>query len=283
MNLRNILSKVMKAFILVFSLIFIINCQTAKKIKKPLATQSDVFRDTTKISDQKALSNWLRSQPQQVRDDFKRDFIFSYEQIKQLVDTIKSKVQNDVKVGKQIWSTENLKVTKFCNGDNILQAQTQEEWEKAKRKKQAAWCNYEDSDDKQTAGILYNYYAINDPRGLAPLGWRMPLKNDWVKLFDELGGIEKAFYYLSLIDNSFKASPFFGHRRIFYDTSQALDGTIDTINTHSYFLPETCWWASDKLANDSANYIMLAIDDVGKMIFENDIKGRGCSIRCIKD
>jgi len=62
-----------------------------KKIKKPLATQSKVFRDTTQISDQKALSNWLRSQPQQVRDDFKRDFTFSGEQIKQLVDTLKSK------------------------------------------------------------------------------------------------------------------------------------------------------------------------------------------------
>ncbi len=257
------------------SLIFLISCHTTKEVIKPLATQSKVFRDTTKISDQKALSNWLRSQPQQVRDDFKRDFVFSGDQIKQLVDSLKSKAQKEVKIGTQIWSTENLKVTKFCNGDSILQAQTQEDWEKAKRKKQAAWCYYEDSDDKQTERILYNYYALNDPRGLAPEGWRMPSNNDWLKLFDEFGGIKNAFYDLRKDDNSFKASSYFGHRRIFYDTTiDALDGTIDTVNSHSYFLPETCWWASDKLASDSASYIMLGIDDLGEMRFQKDMKGR---------
>jgi uncharacterized protein (TIGR02145 family) len=273
----------MKAFIFIIGFVFLLSCQANKVVPNSIKLKNQLFSDGNYISEQDALGIWLLNQPQKVRDDFKRDFTFSGEQIKQFVDTLKTRAQKDVKIVKQIWSTENLKVTKFCNGDSILQAQTQEEWEKAKRKKQAAWCYYEDSDNKQTERILYNYYAINDPRGLAPLGWRMPLKNDWVKLFDELGGIEKAFYYLRLIDNSFKASPFIGHRRIFYDTSQALDGAIDTINTHSYFLPETSWWASDKLANDSASYIMLAIDDVGKMIFENDIKGRGCSIRCIKD
>jgi uncharacterized protein (TIGR02145 family) len=188
-----------------------------------------------------------------------------------------------VTIGQQIWTIENLKVTKFCNGDNIPQAQTLEEWKKAKENKQAAWCYYVDSDDKKTKEILYNYYALNDPRGLAPAGWRIPSNDDWLKLFDELGGIKKAFYSLRMDDNSFKASTFSGHRRIFYDTSTALDGTLDTINTGSFFLSETSWWASDELENDSASYIMLAIDDVGEMIFQKDNTGRGCSIRCIKE
>ena len=274
----------MKTFIFVFSLFFLVNCNTAKKIDKPLASQNKIVRDTNYISEQNALGIWLMSQPQKVRDDFKRDFVFSGDQIKQLVDSLKSKAQKEVKIGTQIWSTENLKVTQFCNGDSILQAQTQEKWEKAKRKKQAAWCYYVDYDDKQTDVILYNYYALNDPRGLAPQGWRMPSNNDWLKLFDELGGIKNAFYDLRKDDNSFKASSYFGHRRVFYDTTiDALDGTIDTVNSHSYFLPETCWWASDKLASDSACYIMLCIDDVGEMHFQKDMKGRGCAIRCLKD
>jgi uncharacterized protein (TIGR02145 family) len=274
----------MKTLIFIFSLLFLVNCQTAKKIEKPLAIQNNVVRDTNYISEQEALGAWLMSQPQQVRDDFKRDFVFSGDQIKQLVDSLKGTVQKEVKIGTQIWSTENLKVTKFCNGDSILQAQTQEEWEKAKRKKQAAWCYYEDSDDKQTERILYNYYALNDPRGLAPAGWRIPSNNDWLKLFDEFGGIKNAFYYLRKDDNSFKASAYFGHRRIFYDTTiDAIDSTIDTVNIHSYSLPETCWWASDKLVNDSASYIMLGIDDLGEMRFQKDMKGLGCAIRCLKD
>jgi uncharacterized protein (TIGR02145 family) len=189
----------------------------------------------------------------------------------------------EVSIGTQIWLTENLKVTKFRNGDSIFQAQTHEEWEKAKQNKQAAWCYYEESDDKQTEGILYNYYALSDSRGLAPLGWRIPSNNDWIKLFDKLGGKQKAFYYLRKEDNSFKASTFFGHRIITYDISTDLNGTKDTINTRSIFLSETCWWASDELTNDSASYIMLAIDDVGEMSFDKDMKGRGCAIRCIKE
>ena len=56
-------------------------------------TQTKVVEDTNYISEQDALGYWLLMQPQQVRDDFKRDFTFSGKQIKQLVDTLKSKVQ----------------------------------------------------------------------------------------------------------------------------------------------------------------------------------------------
>jgi uncharacterized protein (TIGR02145 family) len=141
-----------------------------------------------------------------------------------------------IKLGDQTWMSNNLNVDKFNNGDIIKEIKTEDEWKDAIKSKSPAWCYYDNNiENGKKHGKIYNWYAISDPRGLAPLGWRMPLKNDWVKLFDELGGIEKAFYYLRLIDNSFKASPFIGHRRIFYDTSQALDGAIDTINTHSYF------------------------------------------------
>ena len=95
----------MKTFIFVCSLFFLVNCNTAKKIEKPLATQNKIVRDTNYISEQNALGIWLMSQPQQVRDDFKRDFVFSGDQIKQLVDSLKSKAQKEVKIGTQIWST----------------------------------------------------------------------------------------------------------------------------------------------------------------------------------
>jgi len=52
--------------------------------------QNQVVRNTVQISDQEALANWLLTQPQQVRDDFKRDFTFSGKQIKQFVDTLKN-------------------------------------------------------------------------------------------------------------------------------------------------------------------------------------------------
>lgn len=80
-----------------------------------------------------------------------------------------------VTIGNQVWMAENLNVDKFRNGDLILQAKTEEEWKKAGENKHPAWC-YFDNDTANDAkyGKLYNWYAVNDPRGLAPAGWHIP-------------------------------------------------------------------------------------------------------------
>jgi uncharacterized protein (TIGR02145 family) len=93
-----------------------------------------------------------------------------------------------VKIGTQTWMTENLNVERFRNGDLISQAKTNEEWERAGKNKQPAWCYY-DNDPKNGAkyGKLYNWYAVNDPRGLAPAGWQLPSDAEWTTLGDQLG------------------------------------------------------------------------------------------------
>jgi uncharacterized protein (TIGR02145 family) len=93
-----------------------------------------------------------------------------------------------VKIGTQTWMTENLNVERFRNGDLIPQAKTNEEWEQAGNKKQPTWCYYE-NDPKNGAkyGKLYNWYAVNDPRGLAPAGWHIPSDTEWTTLGDQLG------------------------------------------------------------------------------------------------
>jgi uncharacterized protein (TIGR02145 family) len=93
-----------------------------------------------------------------------------------------------VKIGTQTWMTENLNVERFRNGDLISQAKTNEEWERAGKNKQPAWCYY-DNDPKNGAkyGKLYNWYAVNDPRGLAPAGCHIPSADEWTTLGDQLG------------------------------------------------------------------------------------------------
>ena len=94
-----------------------------------------------------------------------------------------------VKIGTQTWTTENLNVSTFRNGDPISEAKTNEEWDEAGKNKQPAWCYYE-NDPKNGAkyGKLYNWYAVNDPRGLAPAGWHVPSDAEWTILSDFLGG-----------------------------------------------------------------------------------------------
>jgi len=93
-----------------------------------------------------------------------------------------------VKIGTQVWMTKNLDVSVFRNGDTIPEAKTDEEWREAGENQQPAWC-YSANDPKngQKYGKLYNWYAVNDSRGLAPTGWHIPSDVEWTILEDYLG------------------------------------------------------------------------------------------------
>ena len=92
-----------------------------------------------------------------------------------------------VKIGEQEWTTENLNLGHFQNGDIIQEAKTKEEWEKAGRNEEPAWCYYDNnSSNGEKYGKLYNFYAVNDPRGLAPKSWHVATDADWTVLTDYL-------------------------------------------------------------------------------------------------
>lgn len=93
----------------------------------------------------------------------------------QTMKDIEENVYKTVKIGDQIWMAENLNVEKFRNYETIPEAKTKSEWEEAGENKQPAWCYY-DNDPVNGAkyGKLYNWYAVIDPRGLAPSGWHIP-------------------------------------------------------------------------------------------------------------
>ena len=98
-----------------------------------------------------------------------------------------------VKIGNQIWMTQNLKVAHFRNGDSIPYVKTAEDWEKAGKEQKPAWCYYNnDPANDSKYGKLYNWYAVNDPRGLAPNGWHIPSDVEWKQLTDFIGGNEAA-------------------------------------------------------------------------------------------
>ena len=109
-----------------------------------------------------------------------------------LVGIVNLSFSQTVTIGTQVWMTKNLDVSVFRNGDSIPQAKTAEEWINAGLKKQPAWCYDRDADSLGLCGKLYNWYAVNDPRGLAPAGWKIPSKDDWYQLIEFLGGLDIA-------------------------------------------------------------------------------------------
>jgi len=107
----------------------------------------------------------------------------------ELISDFEGNTYKTVNIGEQTWMAENLKVTHFQNGDPILHVTDNYEWFEAGRDRIPARRYY--NDDPSTAekyGILYNGFAVSDPRGLAPAGWRVPGDTEWEKLFKALGG-----------------------------------------------------------------------------------------------
>ncbi|HQG76272.1 MAG TPA: FISUMP domain-containing protein [Bacteroidales bacterium] len=102
---------------------------------------------------------------------------------------IKTPETGIVRIGSQVWAATNLNVVTFRNGDTIPEARTNEEWVAAGKSEKPAWCYYNnDPKNGSKYGKLYNWFAINDPRGLAPEGWSLPDASDWAQLAGYLGG-----------------------------------------------------------------------------------------------
>ena len=106
---------------------------------------------------------------------------------KKILSEIKPRYES-VKIGNQEWMTRNLDVDRFRNGDLIPHVESAEDWKKVGENNQPAWCYYDnDTENGKKYGKLYNWYAVNDPRGLAPEGWHIPLDVEWSILVDFLG------------------------------------------------------------------------------------------------
>ncbi|HYK46614.1 MAG TPA: fibrobacter succinogenes major paralogous domain-containing protein [Parafilimonas sp.] len=94
-------------------------------------------------------------------------------------------VDGYIQIGTQKWMTKNLDVNHYRNGDHIPQVRRKADWSALKT---GAWCWYNnDSATGAVYGKLYNWYAVNDPRGLAPTGWHVPSDAEWVTLATNLG------------------------------------------------------------------------------------------------
>ena len=101
------------------------------------------------------------------------------------VTDIDGNVCQTVKIGDQWWMAENLKVSHYRNGDEIPNVTDGTEWDNLTI---GAYCNY-DNDETYVAayGRLYNWYAVNDSRSIAPEGWHVPSDAEWKQLEMYLG------------------------------------------------------------------------------------------------
>lgn len=93
----------------------------------------------------------------------------------------------DVTIGTQVWKGCNLNVETYSDGITPIPEVTDPiEWSNLTT---GAWCYYDnDPANGPIHGKLYNWYAVNDPRGLAPTGYHIPSQAEWDTMVSYLGG-----------------------------------------------------------------------------------------------
>jgi uncharacterized protein (TIGR02145 family) len=202
-----------------------------------------------------------------------------------LVKDIDGNTYNVVKIGKQVWTIENLNVSKYRNGDVIPQVQDKVEWATLKT---GAWCYYENKDENGTTyGKLYNWFAVNDPRGLAPEGFQIPSNKDWSTLTKNIGG-EELYNKVLIAGGKMKEKGNTHWEKPNKGASNAsgftgLPGGIR--DQDGMFVGKglnATWWSSSEENTDNAWYrnVSQNYDHLG---FSDIFKARGFSVRCLKD
>jgi uncharacterized protein (TIGR02145 family) len=181
-----------------------------------------------------------------------------------------------IRIGNQTWMSMNLSTDHFRNGDEIPQAKTKEEWLTMCREGKPAWCYpMLNGEIQESYGKLYNWFAVKDPRGLAPDGWRIASDEDWSQLTDYLGGEGIAAFSLrttGLNDNQQVESGFSG-----YPTGACKsDGTVFGFGSSAY------WWTATETNRDNAWMRQLSYSpcSLNSLAYP---KQAGMAVRCVKE
>ena len=184
-----------------------------------------------------------------------------------------------VLIGAQYWMEKNLEVTTYRNGDPIPYVTDATAWAVLTT---GAWCYYNnDPANASLYGKLYNWYAVNDPRGLAPVGWHIPTDAELTTLSTTLGGDAVAGGKMKVAGTTRWTAPNTGA-----DNSSGFaglpggdrtnDGAFYGVGTFGY------WWSSteNNATNAWCRALGYSFGGIDRFSFS---KPAGFSVRCLRD
>jgi uncharacterized protein (TIGR02145 family) len=211
----------------------------------------------------------------------------SFKTIYALID-IDGNGYNIVTIGNQTWMKENLKTTKYCNGDLIGTTTPATLTISGEIAPKYQWAFDGNESNAVTYGRLYTFYAVIDNRKICPTGWHVPTNNEWTILTDYLGGASVAGGKLKETGNAHWASPNTGATN---ESEFTAIGGGRRLDTGAFIDFSYCgnWWSSSIIT------ILQQPVDEGREVYNNVTKvlggegnggfvlSCGISVRCIKD
>jgi uncharacterized protein (TIGR02145 family) len=195
-----------------------------------------------------------------------------------IVSDIDGNVYSFIEIGTQTWMTENLKTTKYCNGESITNVTNEVDWANTT---DGAWADYaNESQNENIYGKLYNWFAINDSRNICPCGWHVPSDEEWTVLTDYLGGESVAGGKMKSI------SSYWQNQNIGASNSSGFNGLPAgrRVSNNSFqFLNTRCFFWSSTLNASNSAWARFLVNSEDYALRSFYLLSDGLSVRCIKD
>ena len=191
-----------------------------------------------------------------------------------------------VEIGDQCWFQENLRNENYENGDAIPSNLSNSEW--SSTTSGATAVNGESASNLETYGRLYNWYALDDARGLCPSGWHVPLDVEWMTMEMALGMSEA-----EANDTGWRGSDQGTQMKTDYGWGDSGNGTNSSgfsglpgglrYISGSFGNPGVLggWWSSSPVGSDAWLRHLTSLNvNVNRY---NDYRRVGWSVRCVRD
>jgi uncharacterized protein (TIGR02145 family) len=194
-----------------------------------------------------------------------------------IVIDIDGNVYRTVRIGTQVWLMENLKVTRYLNGNALPNVTDGTQWSTFTS---GAYCNYNnDPNNADIYGRLYNWFAVDDPRGIAPAGWHVATDADWQILVNFLGGemiaggaLKDTILWAPPNTDATNSSGF----------SWWPGGVRDYLGNFGYIGEIAFFWSSTEAITNTAFCFYLSYNNAQVTRGFNYNPG-GLSVRCVRD
>jgi uncharacterized protein (TIGR02145 family) len=193
-------------------------------------------------------------------------------------------VYRTVEIGDQCWMADNLATETYGDGSAIPTGLSDAAWTSTKS---GAYAVYADNPaNKGIYGLLYNWYAVVDPRSICPAGWHVPTEEEWTELTDHLGGAGVAGGPMKTTGTLGAGTGLWTAPNTGATNSSGFSGLPGggrvRIGNYTNLGSKGVWWSDTESSTSVAWLRRLDYDTTGVYRFD-DHKEYGFSVRCVRD